>query len=105
MKLEIVTPEKLVFSNDVGMVTLPGVEGDFGVLDNHSPVIAELQAGEINVFDKADSSSPRAKFRLQGGFAQVTANTCTVLSDACEVVNDNFSSEGASVSQLKKAGK
>ena len=100
MKLEIVTPEKLVFSQDVGMVTLPGSEGDFGVLENHSPVIAQLQEGEINVFDNASSTNPKAKFKLTSGFAQVTATTCTVLSDACEVVNDNFTE--SSVTQLKK---
>ena len=101
LKLEIVTPEKLVFSHEVGMATLPGVEGEFGVLENHSPLIAELQNGEINVFDKADSTAPRAKFRLAGGFAQVTATTCTVLSDTCEVLNDHISS-GAAITQLKK---
>ena len=101
LKLEIVTPEKLVFSHDVGMATLPGVEGEIGVLENHAPLITELQSGEINVFDKPESTSPRAKFRLNGGFAQVTKDTCTVLSDSCEVVNDNLS-EGAQISQLKK---
>lgn len=102
LKLEIVTPERLVFSHDVGMVSLPGVEGEFGVLENHSPVIAQLQQGEINVYDKAESTSPRAKFRLSSGFAQVTKDTCTVLSDSCEVLNDNYSDAGASVTQIKK---
>lgn len=100
LKLEIVTPEKLVFSHDVGMVSLPGIEGEFGVLENHAPLIAELQSGEINVYDKAESSTPRAKFRLTAGFAQVTKDRCTVLSDSCEVVNDNISE--SSVTQLKK---
>jgi F-type H+-transporting ATPase subunit epsilon len=103
MKLEIVTPEKVVFSNDVAMVTLPGAEGDFGVLDNHVPLITALNAGEVNVFDRAESTAPKAKFRLKSGIVQVTSDTCTVLSDSCEVLNDNFAETGASVAQIKKA--
>lgn len=82
MKLEIVTPEKLVFSQNVEMATLPGVEGEFGVLDQHSPLIAELQEGEIKIFSSANSNAPTQSFSIDGGVAQVTADTCTVLIGA-----------------------
>ncbi len=79
MKLEIVTPEKLVFSQDVPMATLPGVEGDFGVLKDHSPLIAELREGEVLIFPSADSTEPNQRIPVAGGVAQVTADSCTVL--------------------------
>ena len=82
MKLEIVTPEKLVFSQDVAMATLPGSEGEFGVLDQHSPLIAELQEGEIKIFSSANSNAASQSFHIDGGVAQVTADTCTVLVSA-----------------------
>lgn len=79
MKLEIVTPEKLLFSQEVELATLPGVEGEFGVLQNHSPLISELQQGEIKIYANANSSEPIKQFSINGGVAQVTATTCTVL--------------------------
>ena len=78
MKLEIVTPEKLVFSQNVEMATLPGVEGEFGVLQDHSPLIAELQEGEIKIY-ASQSGAPTESFKIDGGVAQVTSDTCTVL--------------------------
>ncbi len=81
MKLEIVTPEKLVYSKEVTMVTLPGSEGDFGVLANHSPLISDLREGEIAIYDSVDGQ-PKEKLEIDGGVAQVTANSCTVLVTA-----------------------
>lgn len=103
MKLEIVTPEKMVFSHDAELVTLPGVEGEFGVLANHAPLIAELQAGEINVYDKAEGGMPKAKFKLTGGgFAQVTEKSCSVLSDSCEEITNSYSASKGNVTDIKK---
>ncbi len=82
MKLEIVTPEKLVFSQNVEMATLPGIEGEFGVLDQHSPLIAELQEGEVKIFASANATTPSQSFNIDGGVAQVTSDTCTVLIGA-----------------------
>lgn len=82
MKLDIVTPEKLIFSQNVEMANLPGIEGEFGVLDNHSPLIAELQEGEVKIYSSANSNAPLQTFQIDGGVAQVTADTCTVLIGA-----------------------
>jgi F-type H+-transporting ATPase subunit epsilon len=79
MKLEIVTPEKMIFSQNVEMVTLPGTEGDFGVLDNHSPLVSELREGEIAIYSN-QNSEPSQKLNIKGGVAQVSAETCTVLT-------------------------
>jgi len=81
MKLEIVTPEKLVFSQNVEMATLPGVEGEFGVLDQHSPLIAELQEGPVRIYT-SQNGAPSQEFIIDGGVAQVTSDTCTVLIGA-----------------------
>lgn len=102
MKLEIVTPERMVFSHDVELVTLPGIEGDFGVLANHAPTIAELGEGEIAVYDNVNAVTPKAKFKLTGGFAQVTEKSCSVLSDSCEEVSNSFSVSKSNVSDIKK---
>ena len=82
MKLEIVTPEKLIFSANIEMATLPGVEGEFGVLQNHSPLIAELQEGEVKIYASQNSTAPSQSFNITGGVAQVTADSCTVLVGA-----------------------
>ena len=82
MKLEIVTPEKLVFSQNIEMATLPGVEGEFGVLQNHSPLIAALQEGEVKIYASQNGGTPTQIFTIDGGVAQVTADTCTVLIGA-----------------------
>jgi F-type H+-transporting ATPase subunit epsilon len=80
MKLEIVTPEKIVYSREVGMVVLPGAEGDMGVLQNHSPLVSDLREGEIAIFENATDAQPKERFQVKGGIAQVTANECTILA-------------------------
>jgi F-type H+-transporting ATPase subunit epsilon len=82
MKLEIVTPEKLVFSENIEMATLPGAEGEFGVLQSHSPLISELKEGEIKIYNSQSGGAPSQSFAIDGGVAQVAADTCTVLVSA-----------------------
>jgi F-type H+-transporting ATPase subunit epsilon len=83
MKLEIVTPEKMIFSKEVAMVVLPGSEGDFGVLTNHSPLVSDLREGEIAVYNTADGQ-PTEKFTITGGVVQVTPTDCTVLATSVQ---------------------
>ena len=53
MQVDIVTPEKVLFSqNDISMVTIPGIEGQMGILDNHVPVVTFMRPGIINIEDK-----------------------------------------------------
>lgn len=87
IKLEIVTPEKLVFSQDVEMATLPGVEGEFGVLENHSPLISELQEGVVSIFANQNGGTPQQSYHIDGGVAQVTATACTILAGSVTVVD------------------
>ncbi len=73
---ELVTPEKLLFSDSVDMVAVPGADGDFGVLAGHAPLISTLRDGVVEV----TVNSEVKKFSVQGGFAEVTPSRCTVLA-------------------------
>ena len=77
MNLEILTPEKKVFSADVYGVQLPGVEGLFEVLDRHAPLVSALKAGQVKVLK--DKSNHLAFFTIQSGFVEVINNRVTVL--------------------------
>lgn len=78
LKFDLVSPEKLVMSAEVDMVQIPGAEGDFAVLPNHSPVMAMIRAGTLVVENDGAAQS----FELDGGFADVTAEGVTVLAEA-----------------------
>src|SRR3954451_2260470 len=82
-EFELVSPEKLLVSQPVDMVVVPGSEGDFGVLPGHSPVIATLRPGVIAVYE-GDRVVDR--MFVAGGFAEVTETRCTVLAEeACPI--------------------
>ena len=78
-QFELVSPEKLLVSRDVGMVVVPGSEGDFGVLRDHAPLISTVRPGVIDVYDDGTTISDR--IFVSGGFAEVTGERCTVLAD------------------------
>ena len=75
---ELVTPERLLLSEEADMVVVPGGAGDFGVLPRHSPLISTVRPGAIRLHDGA--GEPRAIF-VAGGFAEVTPERCTVLAE------------------------
>lgn len=79
-KLEIVTPEKVVYSNDVQGVVANGTEGSFGVLVDHAPLITELQSGTLTV---TDENNKTIEFELNGGFFEVSSNNVIVLTERC----------------------
>ena len=78
LQFDLVSPERLEISERVDSVTIPGVEGDFGVLPNHSPVMAMIREGEIVV----ENDGVQRSFALAGGFADVTPEGVTVLAEA-----------------------
>jgi F-type H+-transporting ATPase subunit epsilon len=84
LKLEIVTPEAKIFSDDVDMVTLTGVEGDMGILPGHEPVMTQLVAGEVTV-----RKAGQTIFLAVGdGFLQITASRVSVLTDMAIKADD-----------------
>jgi len=76
MLLEILTPEKKLFSGEVQGVQLPGIEGLFEVLDKHAPLVSALGAGKVKVLQGAQSTE---SYAIQGGFVEVLNNKATVL--------------------------
>ena len=79
LHFELVTPEKLLRSEDVHMVTVPGAEGDFGVLEGHAPFMSTIRDGELLV-QRTAGSAPEA-IAIRGGFAEVNARGLTVLAE------------------------
>jgi F-type H+-transporting ATPase subunit epsilon len=75
---DLVSPERLLLSEDVDMVTLPGTEGYFGVLAGHAPVISSLRPGVIEV---TGGETPGLRLFIRGGFAEVDAAKVIVLAE------------------------
>jgi F-type H+-transporting ATPase subunit epsilon len=85
VSFELVTPERMVLSEPVDMVVVPGVEGDFGVLPGHSLLISTIRPGTIAVYQ---GQSVTRRIFVVGGFAEVTPERCTVLADAAIPAED-----------------
>ena len=79
LHFELVTPEKLVRSEEVYMVVVPGTEGDFGVLEGHAPFMSTVRDGELAIY-KTQNATPET-IRLQGGFAEVSGVGLVVLAE------------------------
>lgn len=80
-KLSVVTPEKVVFEQDVRSIVASGSEGYLGVLTDHAPLITALIPGKLTVTDNAGSE---VDYCVSGGFLEVSGNVATVLADAIE---------------------
>lgn len=78
LAFELVSPERLLLSAQADMVTVPGSEGEFGVLAGHAPVLSTLRPGVISV---EDGGRVTRRFYVQGGFAEVTPAGLTILSE------------------------
>jgi F-type H+-transporting ATPase subunit epsilon len=78
LTLEIVSPERLLFSDQAELAEIPAAEGDIGVLPGHAPMILALRGGVIRVHR---GGSVTHRLFVAGGFAEVTAERCTVLAD------------------------
>jgi F-type H+-transporting ATPase subunit epsilon len=81
---DLVSPEKLTFSGEVDQVDVPGVEGDFGVLAGHAPVVAAIRPGILTV----TSGGTQQKIIVLGGLAEVSDKGLTVLADVATSVQD-----------------
>jgi F-type H+-transporting ATPase subunit epsilon len=81
---DLVSPEKLAFSGEVDQVDIPGVEGDFGVLAGHAPVISAIRPGILTVF----SGGKQEKIIVTGGVAEVSEKGLTVLADVARTLEE-----------------
>ena len=80
IRLDIVTAERMVFSDDVDMVVAPGVEGQLGILPHHAPLMTMLHPGELRVRQGSEEFS----LVVSGGFLEVRPDRIIVLADAAE---------------------
>lgn len=78
MQLEIITPEKKVFSGEVSLVQLPGIEGSFEILNNHAALISVLKKGKIKIHD---AQKQVQFFEVNGGVVEVLRNKVLVLAE------------------------
>lgn len=85
IELDVVTPAKLLLSTVADMVVVPGAEGDFGVLVGHAPMIANVRAGTIDIYEN-DKVTERVF--VEGGIAEITAERCTVLAEQAVLTRD-----------------
>jgi len=83
MTLEILTPEKRIYSGEVYGVQLPGIEGSFEILDRHAPIVSALQKGNLKILNSKTSFS---HFTIQSGFVEVLNNKTTVLVEGAVAV-------------------
>jgi F-type H+-transporting ATPase subunit epsilon len=84
LKLEIITPEAKVYSDDVEMVTLTGIDGEMGIYPTHMPLMTQLVAGEI----MARKDGQNIFLAVGGGFVQVTGERVAVLTDMAIKADD-----------------
>lgn len=83
--LEVVTPEKIVVSEEVQIVASPGSEGEFGVLSGHTPFLTSLKIGTVHY---TDASGKEHYVFVSGGFAEALPDKVTVLAESAEVSTD-----------------
>jgi F-type H+-transporting ATPase subunit epsilon len=81
---DLVSPEKLAFSGEVDQVDVPGVEGDFGVLSGHAPVVAAIRPGILTI----TTGGAHQKMIVLGGLAEVSDNRLTVLADVATSIQE-----------------
>ena len=81
-RLEIISPKKIEFEGEIDLCIIPGIEGDFGVLSNHSPFLTSLRTGITYIYSGKKLTST---LLLDGGIAEISHNKCTILTE--EVTN------------------
>ena len=82
ISFDLVSPENLIFNDEVGMIIVPGKDGDFGVLPGHSKVMSSLRPGRVMVYGE-DKNLLKAFF-VSGGFAEVNPEKCIVLAESVD---------------------
>ena len=83
--VELVTPTRLLVQGEADMVVVPGGEGDFGVLAGHAPLISTVRPGTVDIFEDGRISE---SIFVEGGFAEVSGDHCTVLAERAMPVAD-----------------
>ena len=97
--LQIISPDKYVFDEEIEMVIIPGTEGDIGVLSNHMPLITSLRLGNIYIYRNKKIIK---KFLVNGGILEVFENRCTLLAEDISDLESKVVSNDDELSKRKK---
>jgi F-type H+-transporting ATPase subunit epsilon len=84
LHLEIVTPERLAYEDDVDMVLVPGIDGELGILPHHTPLVSLLGVGELEIRKGGTSES----FAIAGGFLQVRPDKVVVMAETADLASE-----------------
>ncbi|HKG56469.1 MAG TPA: F0F1 ATP synthase subunit epsilon [Candidatus Limnocylindrales bacterium] len=84
LRLEIVTPERLAFEDDVDSVQVPGSEGELGILPNHAPLVSMLGIGELRI----RKGGSEELFAIAGGFVQVRPDKVVVMAETADMASE-----------------
>ena len=83
---DLVSPENLIFSDEVGMIIIPGKDGDLGILPGHSKVMSSLRPGRVIVF--GEDKNLLKSFFVSGGFAEINPEKCIVLAESVNEMSE-----------------
>ena len=84
LQLEVITPERLAYKDEVDFVVIPGAEGEIGILPEHAPLLSQLAAGELRIAKGAETEF----FAVSGGFAEVLSNQVRVFAETAEMAKE-----------------
>ena len=85
ISFDLVSPENLIFNDEVGMIIVPGKDGDIGVLPSHSKLLSSLRPGRVMVY--GEDKNLLKSFFVSGGFVEVNPEKCIVLSEGVDEMN------------------
>ena len=85
ISFDLVSPEQLLFNDEVGMIIVPGKDGDIGVLPGHSKVLSSLRPGRVMVY--GEDKNLLKSFFVSGGFVEVNPERCIVLAEGINEIN------------------
>ncbi|WP_122048768.1 ATP synthase F1 subunit epsilon [Asaia bogorensis] len=93
VQVEIISPEKLLFRKEVEMAVIPGEEGDIAAMPDHAPIMLLLRGGVVSLYEGGVVTE---RFFVSGGFADITADRCTILADEALPIKDIVLTEAES---------
>ena len=85
ISFDLVSPENLIFNDEVGMIIIPGKDGDIGILPGHSKIMSSLRPGRVMVY--GEGKNLLKSFFVSGGFAEVNSEKCIVLAESVNEIN------------------
>ena len=85
ISFDLVSPENLIFNDEVGMIIVPGKDGDLGILPGHSKVMSSLRPGRVMVY--GEGKKLLKSFFVSGGFAEINPEKCIVLAESVSEIN------------------